>query len=211
MADVEQIAANTPPAPERFSIIETDNGYAVWDDARNEIYADGEGVQEEFTSEWQAEDYLKQVKKAVADKEAAEWLAVERAKQGTPEPAEKETAAGTVEKGAESLADGHGHDGDGPAPTLSAPPAEKHRDPLAPAYKVGDTVYLENTPFLIDEIRDSEVSLRDPTLVYPIFRSESKENFERLLRRDDRNLPITDYFPIQQSAPLIVGTICVKC
>ena len=141
------------------------------------------------------------MKKAVADKEAAEWLAVERAKQGTPEPAEKETAAGTVEKGAESLADGHGHDGDGPAPTLSAPPAEKHRDPLAPAYKVGDTVYLENTPFLIDEIRDSEVSLRDPTLVYPIFRSESKENFERLLRRDEKNLFITDYFPISKIGP----------
>ena len=56
---------------------------------------------------------------------------------------------------------------------------------------MGDTVYLENTAFLIDEIRDSEVSLRDPTLAYPIFRTESKENFERLLRRDDRNLPIT--------------------
>ena len=89
MADVEQIASNAPPPQERFSVIETDNGYAVWDDARNEIYVDGKGVQEEFTSEWQAEDYLKQVRKAVADKEAAEWLAVERAKQGMPEPAEK--------------------------------------------------------------------------------------------------------------------------
>ena len=89
MADVEQIAANTPQAPERFSVIETDNGYAVWDDVQGGIYVDSEGVQEEFTSEWQAEDYLKQVRKAVADKEAAEWLAVERAKQGMPEPAEK--------------------------------------------------------------------------------------------------------------------------
>ena len=97
MADVEQIAANTPPAPERFSVIETDNGYAVWDDIRDEIYVDGEGIQEEFTSEWQAKDYLKQVKKAVADKEAAEWLAVERAKQGTPEPAEKETSTELTE------------------------------------------------------------------------------------------------------------------
>ena len=93
MADVEQIASNAPPPQERFSVIETDNGYAVWDDARNEIYVDGEGVQEEFTSEWQAEDYLKQVKKAVADKETAEWLAVERAKQAQ-EPAEKETGTG---------------------------------------------------------------------------------------------------------------------
>jgi N12 class adenine-specific DNA methylase len=84
MADVEQIAADTPPAPERFSVIETESGYAVWDDAQNGIYTDSEGVQEEFTSEWQAEDYLKQVRQAVADKEAAEWLAVEGAKQETP-------------------------------------------------------------------------------------------------------------------------------
>ncbi len=87
MADAEQIAANAPPPQERFSVIETEGGYAVWDDIRDEIYVDGEGVQEEFSSEWQAEDYLKQVRKAVADKEAAEWLAVERAKQ---EPAEGE-------------------------------------------------------------------------------------------------------------------------
>lgn len=93
MSDVEQIAADSPPTPERFSVIETEGGYAVWDDVQDGIYVDGEGVQEEFASEWQAEDYLKQVKKAVADKEAAEWLAVERAKQGTQEPAEK--ASGT--------------------------------------------------------------------------------------------------------------------
>ena len=79
-ATVEQIAADAPPPHERFSVIETENGYAVWDDIRDEIYVDGEGVQEEFSSEWQAEDYLEQVKKTVADKEAAEWLAVERAK-----------------------------------------------------------------------------------------------------------------------------------
>lgn len=129
MADVEQIASNAPPPQERFSIIETDNGYAVWDDARNEIYVDGEGVQEEFTSEWQAEDYLKQARKAVADKEAAEWLAVERAKQGTPEPAEKETVTGTVEKVTESLANGHGHDGGEP---VQAPPAPRRKAKVSP-------------------------------------------------------------------------------
>ncbi len=84
MADVEQIAADTPQAPERFSVIETEGGYAIWDDIQGGIYVDGEGVQEEFTSEWQAEDYLKQVRQAVAGKEAAEWLAVERAKQEPP-------------------------------------------------------------------------------------------------------------------------------
>ena len=74
----------SPPASERFSVIETDSGYAIWDDIQGGIYVDGEGVQEEFTSEWQAEDYLKQVRQAVAGKEAAEWLAVERAKQEPP-------------------------------------------------------------------------------------------------------------------------------
>ena len=129
MDDVEQIAADTPPAPERFSVIETEGGYAIWDEAQNGIYVDGEGVQEEFTSEWQAEDYLKQVRQTVADKEAAEWLAVEGAKQGTPEPAEKENVAGTVEKGAESLADGHGPDRE--EPTL-APPAPRRRAKVSP-------------------------------------------------------------------------------
>ncbi len=128
-ADVEQIAANTPQAPERFSVIETEDGYAVWDDVQGGIYVDSEGIQEEFTSEWQAEDYLKQVKKAVADKEAAEWLAVERAKQGMPEPAEKEPAAGMAEKGTENLADGHGHDGDGP---VQPPPAPRRRAKVSP-------------------------------------------------------------------------------
>jgi len=68
MADVKQIADNTLPPDERFSIIETEKGYAVWDDVQGGIYVDGEGVQEEFTSEWQAEDYLKQLKQAVAEK-----------------------------------------------------------------------------------------------------------------------------------------------
>ena len=73
------------------------------------------------------------------------------------------------------------------------PPAEEHRDPLAPAYQVGDTVYLDGTRFVIAEVRDSGVQLSDPALAYPIFRSESKETFERLLRRDERNSQITDY------------------
>ncbi len=63
-------AADTPPAPERFSLIETERGYAVWDDVQGGIYVDSEGVQEEFTSKWQAEDYLKQIKQAEAERSA---------------------------------------------------------------------------------------------------------------------------------------------
>ena len=62
-------------------------------------------------------------------------------------------------------------------------------------YAVGDTVYLDNTPFEIKEVGALNVQLRDPALRYPVFRAESRENFERLLRRDERNAAITDYLP----------------
>ena len=65
---------------ERFFVIETDEGYAIWDDLTESIYIDDEGVSEEFKSEWQANDYLEQVKKSVSEKEAA----------GQPEPEQKE-------------------------------------------------------------------------------------------------------------------------
>ena len=45
----------------RFSPIEVENGYAVWDNIRDEIYVDDEGVSEEFTSRWQAEEYARQL------------------------------------------------------------------------------------------------------------------------------------------------------
>ena len=69
------------------------------------------------------------------------------------------------------------------------------RDPLAPPYKVGDTVYLNNTAFEITDIGLSDVQLRDPALPIPLFRAESKENFERLLRLDPRNNHLLPYLP----------------
>ena len=62
-------------------------------------------------------------------------------------------------------------------------------------YAVGDTVYLDNTPFEITEVGALNVQLRDPALRYPVFRAESRENFERLLRRDERNATMTDFLP----------------
>lgn len=52
---------DSPYLTERFAVIETENGYAVWDETRSAIYVDEEGVSEEFASEWQANDYLKQL------------------------------------------------------------------------------------------------------------------------------------------------------
>ena len=54
-------------------------------------------------------------------------------------------------------------------------------------YAVGDTVYLDNTVFQITNVTDMHVELLDPTLVYPVFRTENKERFEHLIRQDARN------------------------
>ena len=54
-------------------------------------------------------------------------------------------------------------------------------------YHVGDTVYLDDTEFRIEQISDHEVQLRDPTLSYPIFRAESKERLAQMLGMDERN------------------------
>ena len=51
-------------------------------------------------------------------------------------------------------------------------------------YSVGDTVYLEDgKPFNIESIGLFDISLRDPTLLYPISRAESRESFARLMER----------------------------
>jgi len=84
--DAARLAAEQPPAYKRFSVIETDDGYAVWDDIRDEVYVDEDGVSEHFSSEWQAEDYLEQVRKAVSEKEAAEWLYVEQSRNTAAKP-----------------------------------------------------------------------------------------------------------------------------
>ena len=59
--------------------------------------------------------------------------------------------------------------------------------PLMSHYQVGDTVYLGNTAFLIEEITDTHVNLRDPTLLYPISRVERRDTFEQMLAEDTRN------------------------
>ena len=56
-----------------------------------------------------------------------------------------------------------------------------------PHYQVGDTVYLGNTAFIIEEVTDTHVTMRDPTLLYPISRIERRDVFERMLAEDARN------------------------
>lgn len=66
-------------------------------------------------------------------------------------------------------------------------------------YKVGDTVYLDHQPFIIEKMGLFDISLRDPSQRYPIFRSESYPRFERLLAEDERNAHLlsTDETPAQ--------------
>ena len=60
-------------------------------------------------------------------------------------------------------------------PVLALP---KERD-----YRVGDTIRLDGKDFTIETVGTLNIQLRDPDEVYPVARSESKENLERLLRQ----------------------------
>ena len=74
------------------------------------------------------------------------------------------------------------------------------RDPLAPAYQKGDTVYLEGSPYEITRVSAYHVELLPPGLAYPVFRSEPKERFEQLLAHDERNASVTEYLTEALSA-----------
>ena len=162
--DAARLAAEQPPAYERFSVIETEDGYAVWDDIRDEVYVDEEGVSEHFSSEWQAEDYLEQVRKAVSEKEEAEWLYVERA---------KDTAA---EQPVE------------PATQPAITDAEFAAQNLVP----GETVFeIDGRTFLVDRVDTAHgvVNFQDITFVqkvgFPIFRTEPISFLRKIVEQAD--------------------------
>ncbi len=60
-------------------------------------------------------------------------------------------------------------------------------DPTVPPYNVGDIVYLDDLAHQITELRDDTVQLLPTGMSYPIYRAESRERFEQLLREDNRN------------------------
>ena len=72
-------------------------------------------------------------------------------------------------------------------------PEEKVYDPTAPVYHEGDTVYLDNQEYQITELREDTVQLLPSGMTYPIFRAESRERFEQLLKNDLRNGAITEF------------------
>ncbi len=75
-------------------------------------------------------------------------------------------------------------------------PQRTSYDPAAPAYAVGDTVYIEDDAYQITELREDTVQLLPTGMVYPIYRAERKEQFEQLLRADRRNAYYTEFLPI---------------
>ena len=98
LAFAERIAAQyeTEPPEERFEVIMTsdafpdpEDAFAIWDNIREEYYADTDGRVLTYPTEEAAMAGLLKVRKAVSDKEAEEWLYAERVKQGvTPAPSE---------------------------------------------------------------------------------------------------------------------------
>ena len=85
--------------------------------------------------------------------------------------------------------------------TEDSEPEAPAEPPSAPSrrYAVGDTVYLDHQPFIIEKMGLFDISLRDPSQRYPIFRLESYPRFERLLEEDERNAHLlsTDETPAQ--------------
>ena len=245
-------------APQRFTVMETDDGYAVWDDIQDGIHVEPDGVSEEFTSEWEAETYRQQLIEKVQEREAKDWLYVEQSKQNLqqdiPFPdVESEEALESVHAEADPLVlemqeharelaresgyapnerfvvtmtgenfpdskdafaiwdyvkeEYYGYS-DGKVQTFAdyvsasealqeicgrnmeaeKEPATVQPEPAAPVqpdYRVGDTLYLDGKAFTIEKVGLFDVELRDPDSVYPIFRSESKENLARLLGHEE--------------------------
>ena len=74
------------------------------------------------------------------------------------------------------------------------------REPTASAYGVGDFVWLDGREFKITDLQRGYVELLPPELPYPIYRTERRTDFERMLRRDERNRHITDHL-VQETLP----------
>ena len=249
---VEKSAASTESdiAPaDRFHVVSLDQGfytrYAIWDDEADGYYVDADGVAEEFTSEWQAEEYRLKLQEQVL-MERAKGLISDfcQSEYGSEpdfsDPAKIGIAYTTITddeipiqvnidlvkfrlerdlndehletRQYSSLQDlianeleildfsdlVHVSDEDieqyrwhnreeateNALETVESVSLPQENKAL---YSVGDTVCLDNKPFEITKVGLFDVHLRDPSLAYPVFRAESKERLEVLLRQDERN------------------------
>ena len=85
-------------------------------------------------------------------------------------------------------------------PILALP---KERD-----YRVGDTIRLDGKDFTVETVGTLNIQLRDPDEVYPVARSESKENLERLLRQPG-NIHLHNLTVNLTPAPEPAGNFCI--
>ncbi|NBH83524.1 helicase SNF2 [bacterium C-53] len=164
MADVEQIAAEE--AVPRFSVVMTSDAFPDPEDA---------------FAVWdnQTNDYY-----TASDGTVRTFSREEAAEQFLAGLEPQEVNANRQEEPAQETA--------GATPAADEP-GTLPRNPLASAYGVGDFVFLEDTEYRITDLQRGYVQLNDPALAYPIYRTESKEQFERAIRQDPRNSAITDY------------------
>ena len=222
-----------------------DGSYAIWDDEADGYYVDADGVAEEFTSEWQAEEYrlklqeqvlMERAKGLISDFCQSEYgsapdfsdpakigiayttitddeipiqvnidlvnFRLERGLNGTHLETRQYSSlqdlianeleildfSDLVHVSDEDIEQYRWHNREEATEkaletveSVSLPQENKA------LYSVGDTVYLDNKPFEITEVGLFDVHLRDPSQAYPVFRAESKERLEVLLRQDERN------------------------
>ncbi len=85
-------------------------------------------------------------------------------------------------------------------PVLALP---KERD-----YRVGDIIRLDGKDFTVETVGTLNIQLRDPDEVYPVARSESKENLERLLRQPG-NIHLHNLTVNLTPAPEPAGNFCI--
>ena len=179
LAQAERIAAQNEVTPyERFTVIETDEGYGIWDDIRDELYVDADGVTADFDSEWAAEMYLKELREKVAQQEAAEWEYIERSKFEAQNDEIAENRAGRDKVSPEA----------GTMPEMESAFQIQSDNDL-----IGVELTIDGRRFVVDEIHDNTASLRDITFQnstgFPIFRSESVERIRSILYPEQVTVP----------------------
>ena len=177
-----EVSVNEPPRKAKFEQSDIDELIIVWNgnpESKRAVYEYMlEHERERYTAAWLASEYgadpsqpLSLTSPAVEEELKMPWAKVQRRiaqliHSGEFMP-ETERERAEVEQAEQ--------------------PAETAESTLTAHYSVGDTVYLDNTAFEISEIGLFDVQLLDPTLEYPVFRTESKERLEILLQNDERN------------------------
>ena len=72
-------------------------------------------------------------------------------------------------------------------------------EPISSAYGVGDFVWFEGREYQITNLQRSHVELLPPGSGFPVYRTESRADFERELQEDERNRYITDYLTAEMN------------